>query len=267
MTDAPTRARLLAQAARCYRNAGLGADAVRCLELAGDWLGAALMHRDAGRPSRAADCFERAGRHADAADCHLRAGRPDAAARCLELAGDIPGAAWLLAHLAGRPQHADAVLARSPAAPTAQDRPNPDAAGADQNATTLPATTLPIARALVRARIAAHRDHAAAARLLRRATADLAALAPSPGHARPWGWAHTLAEQVLERADLTAELHAAAHRAGLPDGAARWEAWAHGRLGDSTGVPEPPAGPDDPTGPVPDPAPAREHDAQPTTHS
>jgi tetratricopeptide (TPR) repeat protein len=258
MSDAPNPAQLLAHAARCYRNAGLAADAVRCLERAGDWHGAALLHRDAGRWGRAADCFERAGRHAEAADCHLHAGRPAAAARSLELAGDPLGAGWVLAHLAGQPRQAAAVLARPPSAPGAADG-TPGAAAAAANGGD---AALPLATHLVRARIAAHRDPAAAALLLRQAAADLAALERSAVPARLLDWAHTLAEQVLARADLAAELHAAAHRAGLADSGPRWEAWAQAALGDSTGVPEPPPTPPEPLAPA---APAAQDSPAPAT--
>jgi hypothetical protein len=222
--DTPTRAQLYAGAAACYGRAGLPAPAVRCLEQAGDWSGAALMHRHARAWGRAADCHERAGQWSAAAECHLNADQPSAAARCMDSAGDPLGAAWVLAHLAHSPAQARALLDR-PAPKPADGTPAADPAAAD----------------LVLARTLAERDPQEAARILRHVSAGLAEAAPAepgPGRERLLDWAHTLAGEVLLRPDLTAELHAAAHRAGLPESLRRWEAWAHAELGDSGGVPE-----------------------------
>jgi hypothetical protein len=74
------------QAAVCYRRAGYDLEAARCYRLAG-------AHR------RAAEIYEAAGRHAEAAGSFADAGLPELGA-------------WLLAHNAGLPAQARAMLAR-----------------------------------------------------------------------------------------------------------------------------------------------------------
>lgn len=75
------------QAAACYRRAGYDLEAARCYRLAG-------AHR------RAAEIYESAGRHAEAAASFADAGLPELGA-------------WLLAHQAGQPAEARALLARA----------------------------------------------------------------------------------------------------------------------------------------------------------
>jgi hypothetical protein len=209
----PDRAALLNKAVSCYWQANCNDDACRCLEKLGDFGGAAPLHERAGRWDRAAWCFEQAGHWPAAARCYRQANEPLEAVRCLINASELLEAGWLLAHEAHRGDHARAILAQV----------NPQT------------TEEQLALALAKARCMVGSERHAAGNVVRRVADGLAQTAPGPGRERVMQWALTLAE-VLDRPDLTAQLHATAVDTAIPQAAERWEQWALERLGNASGI-------------------------------
>jgi hypothetical protein len=107
-------ARLLAQAAGCYQQAGWLPDARRCWELAGEPGRAAAVAEELGDTRGAAPQWERAGRLADAARCYLAVGDHDGAVRCLAASGEWLEAAWIAAHTLHDRRRARDLLASAP---------------------------------------------------------------------------------------------------------------------------------------------------------
>lgn len=211
--------KLLARAAHCYERAGWLDDASRCYTALDDHTAVARLHEAAQRWEAAAGAHGRADAWRDAARCYLRAERPGDAAESLLAAGETLEGCWLLAsrlQAFGRAQAAAEALAP----------------GSPEQA---------LARQLVIARCRAARGAKAdAAAQVRTAAEALQGLAPGRGRQRVANWALDVAD-ALERPDLAALIHAAAHRAALPHAAARWEGWAVDTLGEAAGIPLPSA--------------------------
>lgn len=187
------REQLLAQAARCYRDAGCLADACRCFAARRDFATAARLYEELHDWLAAARCYEQATQWDAAARCHLAAGNPLAAG-------------WLLAH---RYTQARSVLARVRGETVDEE----------------------LALLLARARCVAPKQPAAAGRALRALLPRLAELPAGRGGDQVMNWAFALASEVLDRPDLTLELLTAAWDAGI-DSRTRGEQWARQRLGD-----------------------------------
>ena len=208
-TAALDREQLLAQAARCYRDAGCLADACRCFAARRDFATAARLYEELHDWLAAARCYEQATQWDAAARCHLAAGWPLAAVRCHLAAGNPLAAGWLLAHRAHRYAQARSVLARVRGETVEEE----------------------LALLLARARCIAPKQPAAAGRALRALLPRLAELPAGRGCDQVMNWAFVLASEVLDRPDLTLELLTAAWDAGI-DSRTRGEQWARQRLGD-----------------------------------
>lgn len=207
-----TAGELLHKAARCYARANWPDDACRLFLLLRDDQSAAPFLEQQGRHREAAACYQRLGNWAAAARCHLRTGDYDRAAEALYHAGDRLQAAWIWAHHANRPAHAETVLNEIAA------DPDPDEAAVD------------LVRCRCHAAAGRRRD---AARLFRRLLPRVTESGDLPRHLD-----RMLAiAQVLSRPDLAALIHAAAYRAGMPDAPRRWQDWAEETLADVAGIP------------------------------
>ena len=206
---------LLDRAAACYEQAGEPLAAARLRERTGTLLGAARLYERCGEWAEAAACYRRAGRTGDAVRCHLLLGQVREAARCAEQAGDSLTAAWLLASAGGMAQPARWTLAGASVA-TAEERLRRD-----------------LVAGLCDALDSAAADALAAtvAELCR----DLGGFAPAE-RGRLVRWAVGAADAVGRR-DLSALVHAAAHRAGIAHAADRWREWARQALGGTAWIP------------------------------
>ena len=171
---------LLDRAARCYLMAGVGLDAARC-------------YQDAGAHRAAADLLRQLRHYRESAEQYVAAGLTDEAA-------------WVLAHLAGDPAAARALLSRS-------------GSGSDTAQPTL-TRRLALARCDVAEGVSAQQVLQALidaqAALERRDTFQ---------DRRIEDWAVAVAE-AAHRFDHVALVFAAAVRGGRRDAAQRWQAWA-----------------------------------------
>lgn len=183
------------QAAVCYRRAGYDLEAARCYRLAG-------AHR------RAAEIYEAAGRYTDAAASFADAGLPELGA-------------WLLAHRAGLPAQARALLGpERPLAPAEAAGNEVHASAGQLNHST------EVRRRLVLSRCEIAEGTPADA--IRPVIADVcAALADRNCRADQVTeeWAVALSE-VTARYDQAALVFAAAVRGGRHGAEQRWNAWS-----------------------------------------
>ena len=209
------RADLFRHAARCYLAQEAMDDACRCFLAAGDVLHAAPLHEAAGRHLAAAEAYRQGAAWRDAARCFRQHGLLEDAAACLVSADDALEAAWLMAHEARRPEHAEAL--------------------ADEHASQ--GDFLPWE--LVRIRCVGGRgDH-------RQAGARLATLFSrrDTRFANPWSlrvleWGLACTTEI-NRPDLAAWLFSRlqAEYSGFQPVYERWEAWAKATLGQVPALP------------------------------
>jgi hypothetical protein len=174
------------QAAVWYRRAGYDLDAARCYQLAG-------AHRRAG------EIYEAAGHYPEAAASFADAGLPELGA-------------WLLAHPAGQPARARALLAAPGGQSSAATRPEPEAPG--------------LRRRLVLARCEI--AEGAAPEVIRPVITDVCADLEDPDVRSDQvteEWAVALSEAAA-RYDQAALVFAAAVRGGRYGAGERWKAWS-----------------------------------------
>jgi hypothetical protein len=174
------------QAAAWYRRADYDLDAARCYQLAG-------AHR------RAAEIYETSGCYPEAAASFADAGLPELGA-------------WLLAHPAGQPAQARALLATPGRESSAAVRPELEAPG--------------LRRRLVLARCEI--AEGAAPDVIRPVITDVCAALADPGVRSDQvteEWAVALSE-VAARYDQAALVFAAAVRGGRYGAEQRWRAWS-----------------------------------------
>ncbi|SDG79045.1 hypothetical protein SAMN05421505_10833 [Sinosporangium album] len=163
----------------------------------------------------AARCYRLAGRPAEAESCYLRAGRVGEAAACWEERGDLLRAALVLA-VHGEQEHVRQAAVLATAARTRDDNQR-------------------LRRDIVLA-LCGDRLGTGGRRLPALLTDLERDLPDTHGRAVLVEWA-VLAADTLGRHDLSAALHAAAHRGGDRGAATRWRAWAERTLGGSAGIP------------------------------
>ncbi len=210
------RAKLLHNAARCYLSASMRNDACRCFELSGDALQAAKIHEEEKRWEKAAPLYRAAHAWREAARCFQRCGMPLDAGQCFLNAKDLTMSAWSFADGARLYDRARSLLRRM----------NPDQ------------PTGRVMHDIILSRCeAGNGSRARAVKLLRATISRFPQLDTAPSRVQAEEWTMVVARH-LRRPDLTAAIHAAAHAAGFPDAARRWEAWAMEALGDAAGVPE-----------------------------
>lgn len=207
---------LLRRAARCYAHDAWAGDACRLLAQLGDDRSAAPYFEQLGQWAQAGASYARSGQWRPAARCWQQAGEPAEAADCLVQGGEPIEGAWLFAHHASQFIRARNLLAQLP------DDVEHD----------------PLAVALVAARCdAGVKKVSQAAGCLRTVADRLLAQPSAPSRHRVLDWAFALADE-LRRPDLAATLHAMAFQTDVPDARQRWEEWADGELGETTGIPE-----------------------------
>jgi tetratricopeptide (TPR) repeat protein len=210
------RLHLYARAALCYEQAGLPTEAARCRERADEPVAAAELYRTAGDLTRAAACYRRANRIADAADCLIALGRADAAAELWAETGDLLAAGWVMAVDAGQPQKALDLLNRA--------------------TVTGPGRQLRL-RLAVALCGALEQQRQPLVAVLRSVEEKLSTITPASEQLRLVRCAVQAADQI-DRADLAAQIYAAAYRCRVPGVIGPWRDWARHALGGTAGIPE-----------------------------